>query len=933
MTTLLRTGSPVFVGRGPELDALGRALGSDGAALAVVEGEAGVGKSRLVREALNAQQDHTVLIGHCQPLREPFPYGAVLDALRGATLATVRPSAITGVLRPLVPELAHLLPPAPEPTGDARSERHRLFRAVRELLAALGPATLVIEDLHWADSGSRHLLRFLVTDPPPELTVVVTFRRAEIPGGMPFGSACRPPDGIPSALIALRPFDVAEVRALASAILGEDRVSAEFAATLRERTAGIPFVVEEVLRANPTGTALEVPALLREAMLERLADLPITATRIAQAAAVLGVPETAEVLGEVAGLTHQRCRTALTHALGAGVLREVGECRYGFRHPLAQQAVYDTLAGPDRHELHIRALRVLRTREPQPLVRLAEHSRRTGRLAAWLRYGEAAAEQASESGDHATATDLLQRLLEEPDLAAEDVNRLAVRLGQAAHVGIDQVDPIATLRRLLGDRRLATAVRGEVRLFLGMLLIRQANDLAAGRAEVELAVGELTERRNLAVKGVAVLAQPFLGSAPLEALLPWMTQLEEASATCEDGELRMSLLASQLGARLHTGEARVAESLAALPDDAATHGEQRQLARAHCNLADACASIGQYEWAGQLLVSGLRLAVDCGAPFIASTARATRARLDWFTGEWSGLRERCTRLLDEYHDLFPVASELSLVLGSLAVARGEWDEAARWFSATGVAQPRDAIGPVAIDAFAGLVRMWLSRGEPDQAVRVADDGLKLLRGKGIWSWSGDIAPVAVTALLAVGREHEAYRLVDDLETGLSGLDAPLPAAALVTCRAQLAESRGDRATAIALHREATGLYEKIGAPYFAALATERELVCRVDAGSAPVDEELSALADTFDDFGATRDAARCRHLLRALGGGKPSRRGRRGYGNELSPREQDVARLLAQGRTNREIAEVLFLSPRTVEQHVARALRKLGVSSRGELLT
>ncbi|GAA4014826.1 LuxR family transcriptional regulator [Allokutzneria multivorans] len=909
------TRSSAFVGRSAELESL-RALllPRETAAFAVVEGEAGIGKSRLVREAL-ASVDRTVLIGRC---REPFPYGAILDALHGLTTTAERPNQITGVLRTLLPEITHLLPSEPTPVGDRRFDRHRIFRAVRELLAALGPAVLVIEDLHWADDDTRHLVRFLITDPPPELALVVTFRREELPAGL---NGRRPPESVPRAHISLRPFTISEVRAL----IGEECASAE---ALHERTAGIPFVVEETLRWGSDG----VPPMVREELLERLARLPITANRVAQAAAVLGVAETAEVIGEVAGLTPQRCRVALTAALAAGVLREVGDCRYGFRHSFAQQSVHDTVPGPDRRELHLRALRVLERREPKPLLRLAEHSRRAGVLTNWMRYGEAAAAQATESGDHATATDLLQRLLEEPELAAADVNRLAVRLGQSAHVGIDQLDPIATLRRLLGDRRLATAVRGEVRLFLGMLLIRQDGDLSAGLAEIELAVRELAERPNLAVKGVAVLAQPFLGSAPLPVLRRWQKQLHDGVFDCADPELRVSLLASHLPARLHIGEGGgVRELLAALPEDVATPGEQRQLARAHCNLADACTSIGHYEWADSLLVSGLRLANDCGAPFVVSTARATQARLDWFTGAWSGLADRCMRLLDEYHDLFPVSSELSLVLGLLAVARGEWDEAARWFAATGVTRPREAIGPVAIDACAGLTRMWLSKGEPEAAAQAADDGLKLLRDKGIWSWSGDMAPVAVTALLGTGREHDAYRVVDDLETGIAGLDAPLPAAALLTCRAQLAEARGDRSGAIELHRAATTRYEKIGAPYFAALATERELLCRMDGDRSQ--EELAALAETFDDFGATRDAARCRHLLRGLGGGTPSRRGRRGYGNELSPREQDVARLLAQGRTNREIAEVLFLSPRTVEQHVARALRKLGVSSRGELLT
>ncbi|WP_217193259.1 helix-turn-helix domain-containing protein, partial [Streptomyces buecherae] len=103
------------------------------------------------------------------------------------------------------------------------------------------------------------------------------------------------------------------------------------------------------------------------------------------------------------------------------------------------------------------------------------------------------------------------------------------------------------------------------------------------------------------------------------------------------------------------------------------------------------------------------------------------------------------------------------------------------------------------------------------------------------------------------------------------------------------------------------------------------------AGGAGLAGELAALAEQFAALGATRDAARCRRVLRGNGVSTPSRRGRRGYGDQLSPREREVARLVALGHTNREIADVLFLSPRTVEQHVAKVLRKLNVTSRGEV--
>ncbi|WP_433006292.1 helix-turn-helix transcriptional regulator [Kribbella sp. CA-294648] len=314
------------------------------------------------------------------------------------------------------------------------------------------------------------------------------------------------------------------------------------------------------------------------------------------------------------------------------------------------------------------------------------------------------------------------------------------------------------------------------------------------------------------------------------------------------------------------------------------------------------------------------------------TARATRVRVDWFTGAWAGLDERVALLLDEYRDLLPLTSELSLVLASLAVARGEWAEAEAYLGATGIDQPADAIAQIALGGFGVLGWMQLARGELGAAVESVNRGLDLLRRKQVWSWAGELTPAAVAVLLADGRDDEVRKLLGELDDCTVGLEAPLARVALQCGRAQLAESDGDFRSAAALYREVELQYEALPAPYFAALAAERAVHCRLALQEPGAAECLTALAEVFDQLGASRDAARCRHELRSHGVAAPSRRGRRGYGAELSPREQEVARLLGRGHTNREIADVLFLSPRTVEQHVAKVLRKLNASSRADLL-
>src|SRR5262252_1624019 len=184
-----RLSSPVLVGRKDELGSLLRAA-SDPPALILVEGEAGVGKTRLVEELLDAPglDGSDCYIGDCQSLVEPFPLGPVLEALRNARPDRKVLGPITGVLRPLLPELAPLLPEPPEPLADRLAERHRLFRALRELLDALGRSVLVLEDLHWADEQTLEFLRFLCPQLPPELTLVCTYRSEDLPVNSPFPS-------------------------------------------------------------------------------------------------------------------------------------------------------------------------------------------------------------------------------------------------------------------------------------------------------------------------------------------------------------------------------------------------------------------------------------------------------------------------------------------------------------------------------------------------------------------------------------------------------------------------------------------------------------------------------------------------------------------------------------------------------------------------
>ncbi len=247
-----RLSSPLLVGRERELSAVLTAA-TDPPALVVVEGEAGVGKSRLLLEFLahHALDERLKLVGHCHAVRQPFPLGPVLEALHrlGARLAGVPLSPVVGVLRSVLPEIALDLPPSPDPLVDPRAERHRVFRALRELLRALGPTVCALEDIHWAEDDTLEFLRFLVEDIPEQLVLVLTYRREELDvASAPMELVARLPARTARAVVSLAPLDPDDVRGLVAGILGIENVTEQFAHHVHERTGGLPFAVEEVVR-------------------------------------------------------------------------------------------------------------------------------------------------------------------------------------------------------------------------------------------------------------------------------------------------------------------------------------------------------------------------------------------------------------------------------------------------------------------------------------------------------------------------------------------------------------------------------------------------------------------------------------------------------------------------------------------------------------
>lgn len=945
--------APAFVGREREVAALRQAL-SKPPAMVLVEAEPGAGKSRLVREYLASAdgQRHRMLIAVCPPYREALTLGPIVDAVRQARtgVAGLRLTTLAGALRPLLPEWTADLPAAPEPLDDIRAARQRLFRALAELVGALRVTGLVVEDVHWADPVTLEFLSYLATaGAPGPLSLVVTYRPAEIPAG---SLLRRLPAGTRPVRLALAPLDVTGTAGMVSSMLRGERVSDAFASFLHQRTGGVPLAVEESVRllsdradlirrrgewVRRSLAELQVSPTLRDSVQERVQRLSRPAQDLLRAAAVLAEPADPAVLTAVAG---RDCRHALAEAVGSGLLRADGQSRLAFRHAFMGQVVYEAIPGTDRRRLHRLAGEALEPLDPPPVVPLTRHFREAGVVDKWCRYAELAAARAVASGDRTTATALLNELLGSAELPGPTRVRLARQLAANALVRREAVDDlhhrvVGTLRRVLADPTgLTSAEQAQIRSPLGRLLA-QEGDFGSGYAELERAIPDLEHGSAEAVRAMTYLGWPSLSPWPASVHLEWLRRAAAVDLSGLSEVDRIAVTADRATALLQLGEESgwaVADQLAA-ELTAATGGEvQRQLIRSFLNLGFVAIVWGHYADARQRLAVVAPHADPERFPRLSYKILAAQAELAWLTGAWDELDRQLTALL--------AADEVEPMVRLTGTRL-----AGRWYAATGAtrradrhlrAALRDAarLGAVEdrLDAAAALGRLCLAGDRPDEALRVTAEPIQPVTGKGIWFWATDIAPVRVAALAAAGRLAEAADLVGAYQDGMADRPGPAPRAGLASCQAALAEARGEDAAPA--YAAAARAWDRLPRPYEALAAREREAGCRLAAGQTePALALLSAVWRGLSDLGARGDADRVARRLRAHGVEvrRPWRGGRRGYGSQPSPRELEVVRLVLAGKTNREIAEALGKSPRTVAGQLGSVMRKLGVSSRTEL--
>ncbi|MCX0243530.1 helix-turn-helix transcriptional regulator [Streptomyces drozdowiczii] len=834
------------------------------------------------------------------------------------------------------------------------------------------PTLWLVDDVHRAGEDELRRLRRVLGGLEPGSAAAVAYRPEELPvPGLPLGG---PPVTYPSRLTVLRhrlaPWDEERVHRAASEALGGS-CTAEAARRLHELTGGVPRVVVDLLavlreRQPPfTGTAAEVeaagvPTRLAELVLSRTHTLPPEHRPVVWAAAVLGAPAPRDELIAVSGLGAAAGTGALLRALEAAALAEPAEGRYGFAVPLAAPAVRASVPGPVRQDLHARAAAVLRGRQPVPWADVAEHHRAAGETRKWLGAVEKAAGAAAAAGRHQQAVTLLERTLATPGLPPRSRARLAPLLARSAVTGLRSDQTVDVLAQIVRDASLPPAVRGELRLDLGLMLANQMGRGPEGRQVLETAAAELCEVRPvLAARAMAALSSTFVPGDHIEAAREWMAKAVALADAGGDEAMRTAVLANHADLALSCADPGAWELVRELSGKDTDPACARQAARGLCNAANSAVWLGFHDRAEALLAEGLDLAARSGAPYQEHTALGARLLQEWWTGQWTGLAERCEDFVAATADMPFLASDAYVVRGMLALAQGDWGEAGPWLSQRGTTRPENLPVPLAATAAGAAIRLALARQEVEAAAERARAAWTALAEKGVWTWGPELLPWAVEAVARAGDTTAAHTMVRTFSEGVGRRDAPAAQAALIWGRAVLTETEApageerdrDRLLRAArLYQEAAAAYEVMPHPYSRALTAEGAARCvlvAAEADAGPGDEggdtaappsilsavaELETCARNFTELGAVWDAARVRALLRTqrpVKKGRPP--GRPSHADELSPREAEVAQLAATGLTNREIAATLHLSPRTVEQHIARAMRKTGALSRRDL--
>jgi DNA-binding CsgD family transcriptional regulator/tetratricopeptide (TPR) repeat protein len=986
MAGMTRGSSPQLVGRDAELGRLRDAVRSVREAdrcVVLISGEAGIGKSRLISEFRRSIQEDppagglvAVLAGGCVDVGGSLAYLPVIELLEDARYLGPAIEAEAADLRRILggtvsPEGGDAL--GADPAGRAAS-----FLRIRNMLASAAAGrelVVVIDDLHWADRSTLDLVSFLARRlVGTGVLLVLAYRSDELNRRHPLRPLLADVERH-AALehLRLESLGPIEVRAQVTAIMGGEPESARLDRVV-QLADGNPFHVEELLSIEDDR---RLPPSLREVLDARLDQLDDGSRRVVEQAAVIGRQVDTVLLAAVSDAAKVDTVNGLRQAVEARILVPADDGRhYRFRHALLREAVYDDLSPVERIEAHRRIAQALTERpelgDVSRTVAIADRARH------WLAARAepeafAALLEAARSAVSATAWAEALAAYEEALVLWDRVEDPAMAAGATRSTILEQAAEIAWYE---GDARRAVALNRRAQaepevvgdpVRLGRLSHREANLLddladldgqgeAAERAYALIPAEPPSADRVAALSALGIHA---LRRGRVREATSWFEQaIEMAEAVGADSAWAMNV-AWLAVARVNFGElARPAEAVLSLDRVVPRITDPLAWSGVTTWTPWVWIGVGEYEraieYADRLLTDAHRRGLDRG---VGAWCLAPRALAEFWLGRWDDAEATLGRQGD-YTWGIDAAVYLRTVAAFIAAGRGD-PSRGRALAAEAIEIARSGFTEQAIVANVGATWVELLDDHPEAGLEhvraawaIAADWEGLVtRAELLWVGLWAAADVATRArsrenesaertAKEVGRELAAAVEAAMGDAWGSGSSDPAAGGPLLVLELAAAEAArlegGDKA---GTWSSLADRFERIGDLPRTVLARQRqvEALLRDRADRAEVVPRVQSILALADAMGAERFrdralaiAAAARLKLDSPASQVPSAPPEVADPWGLSTREREVLAMLADGRTNRQIGDALFISDKTASVHVTHIMNKLGVSRRTE---
>jgi len=913
-----RTGlSPVMVGRTAELSRLQSLVGaSRSPAVALIAGEAGIGKTRLARELIDSVEPATVILaGQADPGTVGRPMELFLDSLRSVHLDAH-------------PELSAVVSDISQPAED----RVRAGVDLVRLLTSGCTSLVVFEDLHWADSESLTLFERLAEPDGGRLLVVGTYRPDGLSRRHPAGDLLTRLERRHAVTnVRLNRLAPADVSGFLAAVFGADP-SFRTVDALHRRTGGNPFFLEELVASagdmstDALATA-PLPWTIAELGRAQLDELDPAVRGIITAASVLGRRVSFDMLAAVTGTEEDELIALLRSAVDSGLLVEADPDTFSFHHDLAREAIRSTLLGRERRRLNEAALDVLQRSHSRDHVAMALHAQGAERYDQMVTEARLGAQESLRLGSTYQALQLAETGLAE---AEDDLGLRGMATKAAWLAGL--LDDAAMHGDLwLRHSRAAGDISEEAAaLSLCLRIAYDAGDLDEMDTFTQLLINTIDQLPGdeERAQAMAFVAQSYMLRDQILQTCDWADKayaLATANGYESVGVAAMVEKGSVLVIEAATADEGAALLRAAV-DEAERIGDHLLAARALINLVWQARQSSEIDEARDLLRQMRHHAEAAGFDSLASHTRVEAMAL---LAAVDGDLDTAIAVLDEgaRDDPGRAVSRnrrwLAVLRAGLALEAGDLEFAAEYVEDAKPTTARSLVGVLGLD-----VHLAARRGDLPAARAALTELLAAIRHEG-WASPSQAHDITSAGLAAGLAADELSPLV--AEVGIfpgHRLDDDHPWRQLLD--AQLAEADGNVEVAANLYAAAASPTDQATGVLARHRGTAHVRAARCLIALGALDEARSHAAAAADHLARWR-GWRVDELIavqRRLGIG-PGASGP----DALTAREREVAALVAESLSNAALAERLYISPRTAAVHVSNILAKLGMSSRTEIAT